>query len=39
MLYLAERLSYITAPQKEKPIDQATEISKIITGLIRSLKN
>ena len=39
MLYLAYRLNYISAPEKEKYLTDVTEISKIINGLIKSLKN
>ena len=39
MLYLAYRLNYISVPEKEKYLSDVTEISKIINGLIKSLKN
>lgn len=37
MLYLSERLKYINYEQKTKLLEKATEISKIIKGLIKSL--
>jgi len=37
MLYLAERLKYIDLERRDKLIEQATEVSKIITGLIKAL--
>jgi four helix bundle protein len=39
MLYLAERLNYITKEQKEILLEKGNEISKIIRGLIKSLQN
>ncbi|MFC0876954.1 four helix bundle protein [Saccharicrinis sp. FJH2] len=38
MLYLSHRLRYITEEEKDKLIIQGDEISKIIRGLIKSLK-
>lgn len=38
MLYLAERLKYLDSTQKEKLLLQSIEISKILNGLIKSLK-
>lgn len=38
MLYLAYRLNYISGTEKEKLISDAAEISKIINGLLKSLK-
>lgn len=38
MLYLAYRLNYIFDTEKEKLISDAAEISKIINGLLKSLK-
>lgn len=38
MLYLAERLNYISAVQKEKLLENGNEISKIIRGLLKSIK-
>ncbi len=38
MLYLAERLGYINADKREFLITQASELSRILTGLIKSLK-
>lgn len=38
MLYLAERLGYINAESKSIYVAKADEISKIIRGLIKSLK-
>ncbi|HET8885536.1 MAG TPA: four helix bundle protein [Salinimicrobium sp.] len=37
MLYLAERLSFLNSQEKNQLINQSTEISKIINGLIKSL--
>ena len=37
MLYLAQKLNYLTIEQSEKLISQANEIGKIIRGLIKSL--
>src|ERR1035437_9233308 len=37
MLYLAERLKYISCQSKEDLLEKATEISKIINGLIKSI--
>src|ERR1022692_4526980 len=39
MLYLAERLNYLKLEKRVQLIDNANEISKIITGLIKSLTN
>ncbi len=38
MLYMAKRLNYITHPHQELLIEKVSEISKIINGLIKSLK-
>ena len=38
MLYLAQRLSYLTEENTKILLSRSTEISKIITGLIRSLE-
>ena len=38
MLYLAERLKYLAPTQKEKLLLQSIEISKILNGLIKSLR-
>jgi four helix bundle protein len=38
MLYLAERLNYISAEIRIEFIKLAAEISRILTGLIKSLK-
>ena len=38
MLYLAERLKYLNLEKRNQLIKSATEVSKIITGLIKSLK-
>jgi len=38
MLYLAHRLNYISEETKKNLLQQASEISKIIRGLIKSLK-
>ena len=38
LIYLAESLDYITKQEKENLIKQGNEISKIIRGLIKSLK-
>lgn len=38
MLYLAEKLKYIDKKQEDSLIKNANEISKIIKGLIKSLK-
>ncbi len=38
MLYLAERLNYIATEIRISFIERAAEISRILTGLIRSLK-
>jgi len=38
MLYLAQRLNYISEETKKNLLQQASEISKIIRGLIKSLK-
>ncbi|MGP8214806.1 MAG: four helix bundle protein [Bacteroidia bacterium] len=37
MLYLAEKLGYIDVKSRDLLIEQASEISKIIWGLIKSL--
>ena len=37
MLYLSNRLNYLTLEQSEKLINQANEIGKIIRGLIKSI--
>ena len=37
MLYLAERLEYIPTKTKNTLLLQVTEVSKILTGLIKSL--
>jgi four helix bundle protein len=37
MLYLAERLKYIDEKNRDLLISQATEVSMIITGLIKSI--
>jgi len=39
ILYLAERLNYINPKSRIYLMTQATEISKILTGLIKSLNN
>jgi four helix bundle protein len=39
MLYLSNKLGYLDKIQTELLINKAIEISKIITGLIKSLKN
>jgi len=38
MLYLAIKLKYITEKQQEKLLNAGDEISKIIRGLIKSMK-
>lgn len=38
MLYLAERLKYLNNESKNKLLSEANEISKIIRGLIKSIK-
>lgn len=38
MLYLAERLNYITTSEKDVLIEQCNETSKIIRGLLKYLK-
>lgn len=38
MLYLAERLAYINTESKDVHIAKADEISKIVRGLIKSIK-
>lgn len=38
MLYLAERLNYISSEIRMDFIERACEISRILTGLIKSLK-
>jgi len=37
MLYLSERLSYISNAKREELIGKTTEVSKIINGLIKSM--
>ncbi len=37
MLYLAERLKYIDVKKRNLLIDKVTEVSMIITGLIKSI--
>jgi four helix bundle protein len=37
MLYLAERLKYINVKQRDELINKASEISRIVTGLIKSV--
>jgi four helix bundle protein len=39
MLYLAERLNFIDIQTKNNLLDKSNEISKIIRGLINSMKN
>ena len=39
MVYLAERIRYIDASRKQQFIQQTEEISRIILGLINSLKS
>ena len=39
MLHIGERLNYISTEQKKLLLSQADEVSKIIRGLIKSLKN
>ena len=39
MLHLAERLNYITIEDKNKLMNDANEVSKILRGLIKSLYN
>jgi four helix bundle protein len=38
MLYLAEKLNYIIMPTKLQLLEQSLEISKMLRGLIKSLK-
>ncbi len=38
MVHLAERLNYISVTQKEKLLEDGNEISKIIRGLLKSIK-
>ena len=38
MLYLAQKLNYISEVQKSELLDKAEEISKILRGLLKSLK-
>jgi four helix bundle protein len=38
MLYLAERLKYLDLEKRTQLIKNSTEVSRIITGLIKSLK-
>ncbi|WP_340077344.1 four helix bundle protein [Leptobacterium sp. I13] len=38
MLYLAEKLTFISAKKSEQMIEKSNEISKMIYGLIKSLK-
>jgi hypothetical protein len=37
MVYLAEKLKYLSIIQRDQIISQATEINKIIYGLIKSM--
>lgn len=37
MVYLSERLNYLTIEEKERLLKQANDISKIIRGLIKSI--
>ena len=37
MLYLSERLQYLTFEKKEQLLMQANDISKIIRGFIKSI--
>ena len=39
MLYLAERLNYIENKKATKLRNESSEISKVITGFIKSLRN
>jgi four helix bundle protein len=39
MIYLAERVRYLNATQKQQFIQQTEEVSRIILGLINSLKS
>lgn len=38
MVYLAFRLQYISAKERDKILEKGTEVSRIIQGFIRSLK-
>jgi four helix bundle protein len=38
MLYLAHRLNYISIEHRDKLLNECIEVSKILTGLIKSLK-
>jgi four helix bundle protein len=38
MLYLAEKLNYIITPTKLQLLDHSSEISRMLRGLIKSLK-
>lgn len=38
MIYLAQRLDYIKAEEKEKMIKDIDEVSRLVYGLIRSIK-
>ncbi|HSY77638.1 MAG TPA: four helix bundle protein, partial [Bacteroidia bacterium] len=38
MLYLAEKLKYINGKQQEQLLEKGNSISKIIRGLIKSIK-
>jgi len=38
MVYLAERLNYITIDKRDELLSRSHEISKIIRGLIKSIK-
>ena len=38
MLYLAHRLDYISIDLRDKLLNECVEVSKILTGLIKSLK-
>jgi len=37
MLYLSERLGYISIEKRENLIDKTIEVSKIVNGLIKSM--
>ena len=39
MVYLAEKLQYITGDRKDELLIKSQEISKILRGLIRSINN
>ena len=38
MLYLAEKLNYISSDSRETIMSKANEVSKILTGLIKAVK-